>query len=307
MYYCGLDGGGTKTALCAIDTEGRVIGETVLGPMNLNGAKRETVQQTVMDALDYMAHSLPGGSVACGGLTIGMAGASNRTLVCFMQEAFREYSERDILQLVGDQEIALNGAIQGKGAVLVAGTGSVCCGRDENGRIYRSGGYGYLIDDVGSGYAIGRDILTAVVRAWDGRMEATCLTEAVFRQLGIRGISELITWLYAPTTGKKEVAALAPLLVPALEINDPAAVRIAESAAADLAELVFALWRTSGLTGGELALTGGVLTHYPLIASRLTEIILGQLPDIDIHAPYHTPAYGAAMMAMANAGRRAAL
>ena len=35
----------------------------------------------------------------CGGLTIGMAGASNQTLVCFMQEAFREYSERGILQL----------------------------------------------------------------------------------------------------------------------------------------------------------------------------------------------------------------
>ena len=27
-YYIGVDGGGTKTALCAIDAEGRVIGET---------------------------------------------------------------------------------------------------------------------------------------------------------------------------------------------------------------------------------------------------------------------------------------
>ena len=298
MYYCGLDGGGTKTALCAINETGQVIGETALGPMNLNGAAKETVQKTVHDVLEFMAAKLPGGIDGCGGLTIGIAGASNQTLVCFIRDAFCNYHDRGLLQLVGDQEIALNGAIRDEGAVLVAGTGSVCCGRDKSGRIYRSGGYGYLIDDVGSGYAIGRDILTAVVRACDGRMETTCLTDMVFRQLGIDGISGLITWLYAPDTGKKEVAALASLLIPALEQSDLAARHIMESAASDLAELVFALWRTSGLKGGELAPTGGILTHFPAIAARLKEIVLSRLPDVEIHEPYHTPAYGAALMAL---------
>ena len=65
------------------------------------------------------------------------------------------------------------------------------------------GGYGYLIDDGGSGYALGRDILTAVVRAADGRGPATALTQAVFAALGVQSVGEIITWLYAPATGQE--------------------------------------------------------------------------------------------------------
>ena len=298
MYYCGLDGGGTKTALCAMDREGNVISEASFGPMNLNGSDPETVRHTVRDILAFMAAHLPGGLPGCIRLCLGMAGISNQTTVCFIQEAFQENGYAGPLILVGDQHIALHGAIHGHGAVLIAGTGSVCCGRNEQGTIYRTGGYGYLIDDVGSGYAIGRDILTAAVRAYDCRTDQTALIAALYDQLGISQINELITWLYAPTTGKKEVAALAPLLIPALEQADPSAIRIAENAASDLADLALALWRKSGMSGGELALTGGVLTHYPLIAERVKEIIKKQLPDVLIHAPYHTPAYGAALMAL---------
>lgn len=80
----------------------------------------------------------------------------------------------------------------------MAGTGAICCGRDGAGNRTRVGGYGYLIDDGGSGYALGRDILTAVVRAADGRGPATALTQAVFAALGVRSVGEIITWLYAP-------------------------------------------------------------------------------------------------------------
>ena len=63
---------------------------------------------------------------------------------------------------------------------------------------------------------IGRDILAAVVRAEDGRDRPTGLTSLVMETLGAAEIRELITWLYAPATGKKEVASLARLLAPAL-------------------------------------------------------------------------------------------
>ena len=42
-------------------------------------------------------------------------------------------------------------AVNGPGAVLIAGTGAVCFGRDAQGNSFRVGGYGYLIDDGGSG------------------------------------------------------------------------------------------------------------------------------------------------------------
>ena len=301
MYYCGWDGGGTKTALCAISPDGRVIHEAEFGPLNLNGTDRESVRTTVLDAVDCMRSALPGGLSGCACLVIGMAGISNQTSVCFIENSLREAGYTGPLSITGDQAIALNGAIRGYGAVLVAGTGSVCCGRDSKGTIYRTGGYGYLIDDPGSGYAIGRDILTAVVQAHDGRIAPTVLKERVFRTLEITRIEQLISWLYATATSKHDIAALSKLLPPALEQHDAAASLIAEKAANDLSLLVQALWRKAGFTAGELALTGGILNHFLCIRTRLVELIHAIYPEIEIHDPLHTPAYGAAMMALASA------
>ena len=267
MFFCGLDGGGTKTALCILDNNKNIIKEAVFGPMNINGASPDTVRTTIREALACISDTLPNGMSDCAAITVGMAGISNQTSVCFLQSTFSECNYCGELLLFGDQEVALNGAINGAGAVLIAGTGSVCCGRDQYGHTFRTGGYGYLIDDVGSGYAIGRDILTAVVRANDGRYPETVLSEAVFKKLNTNSIRDIITWLYAPSTGKREVAEVATLLVSAFNANDSIAIRIADQAANDLAELVFALWRKADLTGGELALTGGILNHYAFIAS----------------------------------------
>ena len=106
---------------------------------------------------------------------------------------------------------------------VIAGTGSICYGQSTDGREARSGGWGHLIDDEGSAYALGRDILRAVVRAADGRAPATALTELVAQRLGALGVQPVIRFTYAPTTTKKEIAALAPLLDPALQQGDAAA------------------------------------------------------------------------------------
>ena len=237
MYYCGWDGGGTKTEVRIVDASGAPLAEGFFGPLNPNGASRETVAATIRDGIAFMA-AQPGGLTACGGVVIGIAGVSNTEVVRLVESAVRSNGYAGNLRLLGDQEIALAGAVQGAGAVLIAGTGAICFGRDAAGKPFRVGGYGYLIDDGGSGYAIGRDILAAVARAVDGRRPPTCLTEMVFETIGAAEISGVITWLYAPTTGKKEVASLAPLLMRALEAGDDAARAIAARAAEDLSELV---------------------------------------------------------------------
>ena len=187
MYYCGWDGGGSTTKALALDALGNKIGDAVFGPLNPNGASLDTVEKTVQNAVRWMA-GLPGGIAGCRGLVAGMAGVSNRQAAQTVEEAVRSSGYTGPFRLLGDQEIALAGAIQGHGAILIAGTGAVCFGRDAEGTTFRTGGYGYLIDDGGSGYALGRDMLAAVVRAFDGRGPATCLTALVYQALADAGI-----------------------------------------------------------------------------------------------------------------------
>ena len=296
MLYCGWDGGGTKTEVCLTDETGRTLASAVFGPLNPNGASPEQVSETVKQCVLYMKEQA--GTLAdIGGLVIGMAGISNRAASALMENALASACWTGSFRLAGDQEIALAGAVDGPGMLLIAGTGSVCSGRDISGRPFRVGGYGYLIDDAGSGWAIGRDILAAVVRREDGRGPATVLTELVFEKLGFRTVGDLVTWLYAPETGKKDVASLASLLPAALDRRDPAAEAIARRAAEDLVELAETGWKKSRLSEGELAVTGSILLRIPAIRNMLEEHLSGTCPRLRVTEPRGTPAEGAAKMA----------
>lgn len=295
-YTCGWDGGGTKTEALCLEENGRVLAQKRLGPLNLNGALPERIRETVCQAVAWMA-GLDGGLNACQGLVIGAAGVSNAAAAALLTGAVREAGYAGPLALRGDQEIALAGAIDGPGAVLIAGTGSIGYGRNAEGRVARVGGWGYLVDDGGSGYAIGRAILAAVVRAGDGREAPTCLTELVFRHLRIRTLPELITWLYRPETSKGDLAALAALLTDALAQGDAAALRIADQASAELAELADALWRRLSLQEGELALMGGVFQYFPRIREGLQARCREAWPGMCVIDPRRPPAHGAALLA----------
>lgn len=296
-YYCGFDGGGTKTHVCITDKSGLIIAEKSFGPLNLNGTSADTVAKTISDCIDFI-RSLPYGIDNCQGIVIGVAGISNPNTAEFIEAHVRKTGYNGSLRLMGDNEIALAGAIKGHGAILIAGTGSVCLLRDENNNIHRCGGYGHLIDDEGSGYAIGRDILIAVTQAFDGRTRETRLTEAVYKHLGISSHSELVTWVYSPQRDKKDIAALAPLLISAIEDGDKSAILIEAKASALLSHLVISAYKKAELESGELALMGSIFEHYHTIRQGVTDIIKRELPNVNLVTPRHTPAQGAALLAI---------
>jgi len=296
-YYCGWDGGGTKTEVLCVNAAFETVGNACFGPMNVNGAGRERVAQSVKDCMAFMA-GLPGGLDACAALVIGTAGVSNQAVSGFLTEQIRGCGYQGSLMLRGDQEIALVGAVDSAGAVLVAGTGSVCCGQDGQGRMVRTGGCGYLIDDEGGGYAIGRDILAAAVRAMDNRIPPTVLTDLLKRDLGLETVQDVVTWLYAPTTGKKEVASLAPLMLEGMEAGDETARSIALKAAHELVELVKGVWRTLDLQQGELAYIGSILLKCELINREVTRLCEEACPGLKVIQAHGTPAQGAAKLAL---------
>ncbi len=296
-YFCGWDGGGTKTEVLCMTADGQVIGNASFGPLNINGAGEEKVRQSIHDCMNFMA-SLPGGLDACAALAIGTAGVSNQKVSGFLTDEIRGHGYNGALSLQGDQDIALAGAVDGAGAVLVAGTGSVCRGQDAQGNPARSGGCGHLIDDEGSGYAIGRDILSAAVRAMDNRIPPTVLTGLLKDMMGFENARDIITWLYAPATGKKEVASLSPLMTKGIELGDEAATAIALKAARELAELVKGVWRTLDLHEGELAYVGSILNKCELINREVTRLCEESCEGLKVIKAHGTPAQGAVKLAM---------
>ncbi|MGN7457500.1 N-acetylglucosamine kinase [Paenibacillus pasadenensis] len=298
-YWLGLDGGGTRTTVCAEDAAGTELARFEVGALNINGERAGAAEEALAEAARELGRrGLP--LAGCVSLAVGAAGISNPQARERLTGALAALAFRGELTLAGDQETALAGALEGRpGIALIAGTGSIAYGRSEAGETHRAGGFGHLIDDEGSGYAIGRDMLAAIVRAADGRSRPTALAEPVFRQLGLEpgSLPELVRWVYDPARPKSSVAALAPLLQPACEAGDAAALGIARRAAGALAELAEAVAVRLGLGRGELAPLGSVLLRCAPVRDAFAERLAERLPQLRLTAASRDAASGAVLLA----------
>ncbi len=240
-FVIGMDGGGTATTVMVSGLQGNLMAQFRLGPLNINGQSREAAEDTLAELKGELEKS--GLHMSdCKGICIGAAGISNRDTSVLLTRSLKEQGLEGVIRLVGDHETALAGALEEPaGVILIAGTGSICYGINESGARFRAGGYGHIIDDAGSAYAIGKDILRAVVRAADGRQKQTVLTEKAFRFLKADSVGDLITWLYQPGRSKKEIAALAPLLEEGVREKDQASMEILDHCGEELAELAGAV------------------------------------------------------------------
>jgi N-acetylglucosamine kinase-like BadF-type ATPase len=294
-YYAGWDGGGTSTVIECIDENGNTLLRAEAGPFNSAG-NESTLYKTVADSLAYMA-GLNGGLKNCGGLCIGGAGISSEAVRAGLKNALKENNFTAPYQLAADYETAFYGAFKDEpGIILISGTGSVCYGQNANGKNHRAGGWGHIIDDGGSGYAIARDVLSAVVQSLDGRIPHTVLIEEIFERLNINEISKLITYIHN-ATGKKEIAALAPLCFKSASVGDITAKNIINKAAADLFKLIEAVARALQLNHFPLALHGSTLIKGIALREGLLNLLESSSYDFTIHEDNTNAARGAAFMA----------
>jgi len=297
-YVAGLDGGGTKTAVTVADERGQVVHTFTSGAINYNGQDEMSVRSSLQNIFDTIAR-VCGGLGHCAQICIGAAGVSNPTVVTRLESNVRECGYQGALFITGDQETALTGAHDSEyGIILIAGTGSICYGKNETGLSHRAGGYGYLIDDEGSGYSIGRDLLSALVRSHDGRLPETAITGMIYEQLQMESVQQIIRFVYDKHTNKKDIAALAPILSDACALGDQVALSIANKSATSLFELVGPVAERLSLQKGSLAMAGSVLLKNDNVQQTFVDLLKHRYPDMQCFAARKDASSGAVLMAL---------
>jgi N-acetylglucosamine kinase-like BadF-type ATPase len=268
----GADVGGSKTAVGIAEPGGAILsraegpGAAVRPGRAL--ASAGVIAEVVRRALSGVGRL--GGDV----LVVGAAGAGRDPERTELQKALRTETLADKVVVTTDIEIALEGAFEGPGIVVSAGTGSIAVGRDRQGKRRRIGGYGWQMGDEGSGYGIGRGALGAVSRAYDGRSPKTALTDQVLAITRSADFDALVRW--AAGASPAEIAGLAPAVLQVAAQGDQLAQGIADYAARELCQLAICLLPLLDVTPPiGVALTGGLLTNdVPLrrsVVARLSE------------------------------------
>jgi N-acetylglucosamine kinase-like BadF-type ATPase len=231
---------------------------------------------------------------------VGLAGARKHEIRERMREVLLALGIRDI-EVVTDADIALYGATDGApGIVVIAGTGSNCCGINSRGKQFCAGGWGPLAGDEGAGAWIARQALRAVAYASDGRGPETLLTEFACNYFHVSTADDLTTAIYAPTITNERIAGFGKDVVEAAKRKDPVAAQIIFDGGKELGVAAVAVIRNLQMERErfQIAFVGGVFrASGEMIIKPLKAEVAKVAPRAYYEPPHFSPAVAAARMA----------
>lgn len=180
--------------------------------------------------------------------------------------------------LASDMTTSHAGALAGRpGVVVAAGTGSVTLAVDPDGRSRVVDGWGYLLGDAGSGFALGRAGLKAALRAHDGRGGSPALLVRGRERFGDPDHWPAV--VHGSPNPPGTVAAFARDVLAAAEAGDRSSLALWEQAGRTLADAVdAAVRRTPGAGRVEVAATGGLFDAGSLLLAPFRRAIDEQTP-----------------------------
>ena len=282
----GLDIGGSKTHVVVTDLGGRLVTEFLASSANLAALGPATCRRRLTAVFDQIDRERV--VAVCVGAAGVDSGAAARTL----RQIVVAQVPGTVVRIVHDSEIILAAAGLASGIVVIAGTGSVAWGRTADGRTARTGGWGYLLGDQGSGYWLGTAAVRHTLDAADAGLAPDDLSRRLLADCGVATPDDLIGHFYA-TPDRRYWATRSRLVVAMAEQGDEAATAIADQAAGSLAALVHRVGTRLGIAG-PVVLAGGVLVNQPAVRDR----VAGLLPaDSEIIVLTTDPVHGAVALA----------
>lgn len=280
----GMDGGGTKTEVAVVARSGAVEMRFRTGGLDpTKGAGWEQVLAEISGKVGPVSQAV-----------LGLPYHGEVPAISARQATVAAAIFGPESHVLNDVEVAFDGALGGgDGVLILAGTGSMAWARGPLGTC-RVGGWGDVFGDEGSAYWIGREALSRISAALDGRREDRGFAGAMLTRMGI-GAADLIGWTYAPEAPRARIAALATLVSELARAGDADATGLMAHASEELAVLGLTARRLSG-AGGGWSYAGGVMAD-----PALREHLAARMGSASLE-PMLTPVGGAVLRAASRAG-----
>ena len=276
-YYLGIDGGGTRTTAAVSDENGKIIIKKQGKTINFYSVGMKTARNNLDSLVSEICKELDcdgfeGVFVGCSALDDKADEATLKALCGNIRtKAIEMNSDLYIaLKSMGDIECP---------CVAVCGTGSMAIGTDKDGNTVVSGGWGHIIGDEGSGYALAINALKVCCELCD-QGEASPLLDAAESYFGVSDFRKAIDIIYSPETTKDALAGFAAD-IGKLAQTDNTAKDIVISEAKAFAKTVLILLDKIGCCSA-LGLYGGIFVHNSFFTEAFKSNIKSVYPDIDI-------------------------
>jgi len=297
QYYVGVDGGGTKTAICAASPDSSEVYSAITDSASWREYGIETVVRNIRDVISSLPFNGSGriAGVVTGLPYFGESADGDRELERAVHEAFPGVP----VYVTNDVEVGWAGSLElNPGINVVAGTGAIAFGKDESGKIARSGGWSEFFGDEGSCYWMGRKVMEFFSKQSDLRMPRDELYTIVRGELGLSSDFDFIDLMHGEfITNRDRVAELQLLAKKAALAGSPSAIGLYSQAAGELCMLVTAIRDKLDFTVRPflVSYSGGLFKTGELVLAQFSRGVEDAGGKLTL--PKHEPVCGALLLA----------
>ncbi|MDP5227080.1 MULTISPECIES: BadF/BadG/BcrA/BcrD ATPase family protein [Arthrobacter] len=282
-----IDIGGTKTRGLLL-RDGMVAADHTVGSANTQNVSREEAELAFAELFAALSPS------AVDRVVVGAGGADTEADKEALASLVAPHAPGARITVVHDSELLLAAAGARTGVAVIAGTGSAAWGRNDAGEESRSGGWGYLLGDEGSGYWLSREAVRLSLRRMNSGLDATGLALALCASVDAADVAGLIAAFHDPEKGRRYWAGRSRIVVEAAEQGDEGAQGILAQASGDLVVLAASVLERLGIHG-PVVLGGGLGQHVSAIQNGFREG-LARLGYHDVRILEQEPVFGAAAL-----------
>lgn len=264
--FLSLDAGASTLRQVVFD----VSGETFLYKKIDKGANisinPEYTTKFIVDSMESFIFSHNCSFEDINHFSLGVAGISDDSSREMLFKRLDERNISDRTHLTSDINPVFEMNCSDNSAILVnVGTGSVCVGRDETGKLIKAGGLG-LDKDLGSGYWLGKEVILNLSFSRDidqDQNEFSELLNMLTTHFKVSEVSEFLDTVMTRDTRYSEISSIAAPLLTLAEDGNEIALTIVQQGSQFIADQIIYLADQIAYPNNELLIiaNGGILNN----------------------------------------------
>lgn len=302
----GVDGGGTKTNLIALNAAtGETLATASTGSIHALSFGIDTALENLKAGIAALA--LPSADsivgLALGDPSIDDSDCDSCEKEYFLNKAqallpeTKCFSKSDVFMALyafsGGEPAAL--LIAGTGSMGIALTEPYC--HEKGNAVVTVGGWGDPTFDPGSGYHIAAEGIRAAINTFDGIAPGTALCDVILPFFGASVPRKLIDLFNSNTLSRSDIAAFARQVDACAKNGDITATEILIREGQVLGQYACSLLRHTNQKSPKIGIYGSVLLNNEIVRKHFEITVQASFASAEICIPTRPPEYGAALFA----------
>lgn len=299
MYYMGIDGGGTKTRYIIANEQMKVLVDFLGDTIHIHQIGAEELENRLLLNIERACQKINIQPSDLKYVFIGIPGYGESQKDKELIDQITAKIMKDIPYQVDNDGVVGWAAGCGcrPGINIVAGTGSIANGCNDDGISMRCGGFGPNIGDDGSAHWIGLRVINEYTKQKDGRHEKTCLVDLIDEAYDITYLYEIVDIVFNQLKlSRPDIAKFSAIGAKAAQNGCPRCRVIFQQAAHELGLHIKTLAKQLELKGNfSISYTGGVFKAGDTILKPLASEL--QYLNCTLQEPLLEPCKGAVLLA----------